>query len=230
MKWPTEAAFRRRGVGDPFHGHLRQTGSRRPFGRLGLAVIVAIVAVSHGCASRGEAPVPPEPSKPPSPVGPVWFARASEPEFVTFRDTAGQVSIEHPKQDWQSAPGGQTTLATFTQTSGEATVVLEQTQLNQALAPDEVTDVFGEIEQETITEREPDASGFQRQLINAGDRRIVGIQYQRPGPQGPEWVRQYSFPVAETLYRLTCVIEPDKQAQYEPICAHMAASFTVLGS
>ncbi|MPZ18969.1 MAG: hypothetical protein GEV06_13795 [Luteitalea sp.] len=201
---------------------------------LTLGVVTALAVTSQGCASRGTPADPP--TEPPveeevtTPSGPAWLTRTAEPDFVPLSDPAGGVSIEYPKEHWQSVPGSSPTVATFTQEAGEATVVLSQTQLNQALQPEEVTDVFGQIEAETIKEREPNASDFDTRLLEDGSRRVVAIQYQRPGSQGPEVVRQYSFPVAQTLYRLTCVMKPDKLQEQEPICAHMAASFTVPGS
>ncbi|MGH9161065.1 MAG: hypothetical protein ACRD2X_13910 [Vicinamibacteraceae bacterium] len=220
MQWPLEV-FR-----------CRQWTLVRP--ALALVVIIPMAVALHGCASRDEAPsTPTEPRTeevPATPAGPAWLTRATEPDFVPLRDPSGQISIEYPKENWQSLPGSSPTLATFEQQDGAATVVLEQRKLNQALRPDEVTDVFGKIETETIKKRAPNATGFETRLLEDGNRRVVAVQYQRPGSQGVEIVRQYSFPVAQTLYRLTCVMNPDELQEQERICSHMAASFTVSGS
>lgn len=221
MIWPIRAFQRDRWI--PV---LTQTA-------LALVVIVAVTVTLSGCASKGSpetTPAGPEasgtaPGGASAPGAPAWLARTTTSEFQPHKDPAGRISIDYPREDWRIVPGGSTTVASFTQNDGEATVVLEQTTLNQALGPNEVTEVFGEIEVETIKQRDPQASNFNTRLMDEGGRRVVGIQYERSGPQGAEVVRQYSFPVAKTLYRLTCVMKPNNRAEHEPICSHMAASF-----
>lgn len=203
---------------------------------LALIVIVLVAATSPACASKGSSettPAAPEASDTASggtaaAGAAAWLARTATPAFRPHKDPTGRISIEYPREDWRIVPGGSTTVASFTQNDGEATVVLEQTTLNQALRPNEVTDVFGQIEMETIKQRDPQASNFDTRLMDEGGRRVVGIQYQRTGPQGTEIVRQYSFPIGKTLYRLTCVIKANTRATYDPICSHMAASFKPL--
>lgn len=161
----------------------------------------------------------------PAPGASAWLARTNKPEFVTLSDRALGVVIEYPKKDWQIIPGGLTTVVTFRQKKGESAVIVERTKMMQPLKPEEITEVFGQIEAEVIKERLPQASGFATQMLGAAERRVIGIQYQRSGPTGPEVVRQYSFPLGQTLYRISCVIRPDKIREYVPVCAHMAASF-----
>jgi hypothetical protein len=43
---------------------------------------------------------------------------------------------------------------------------------------------------------------------------------------GSERVRQYSVPVGRQLYRLTCISSAAQFAAYDPVFAHIAASFT----
>lgn len=161
----------------------------------------------------------------PAPAVSTWLARTQKPEFVTLNSRTLGVVIEYPKKDWQIIPGGLTTVVTFRQKNGESAVIVEQTKMMQPLKPEEITEVFGQIEADVIKERLPQASGFATLMIAAEGRRVIGIQYQRAGPTGPEVVRQYSFPLGETLYRMSCVIRPDKIQKYVPVCAHMAASF-----
>ena len=68
---------------------------------------------------------------------------------------------------------------------------------------------------------------MQSKLVNAGGRRFVILSYTRQGVAGTERIRQYSMPSGTDLYRLTCVASASQFARYEPVFAHVAASFTV---
>jgi hypothetical protein len=126
-------------------------------------------------------------------------------------------------------PGATSPIVSLMQRKREATIVVEQTKLHQPLALDDITDLFGQLEADSIKERQPLASDVQSKLVEAGGRRFVIVNYGRQGVAGAERVRQYSIPAGGDLFRLTCVAAASQFPRYEPVFAHVAASFTVIG-
>jgi hypothetical protein len=148
---------------------------------------------------------------------------SAKPVFKAFKDRQGRFSLESPK-DWQIAPGAGGVLFTITQKKGEAAFVIERIELNQALAPAEVTEVFAEIEVDALQKREPEATAVSSQFVNRGLPKIV-IDYTRVGLFGPERARQYSFPIGQELYRFTFSAPTTLFAKYDSVFAHVAGSF-----
>jgi hypothetical protein len=109
---------------------------------------------------------------------------------------------------------------------GDAVVLVERSMLRQALEAADITDLFAQIETDAIKERQPKATDFQSKVLDAGDRRLVAVQYGRPGVLGSERVRQYSVAVGKQLYRVTCISSAAQFAAYDSVFSHIAASFT----
>lgn len=124
-------------------------------------------------------------------------------------------------------PGGSSVVVSLTQRKGEAAVVVEESRLNQALAPDDITNLFGQLEADVVKEQQPSATDVQGKVVQAGGRRFVILTYGRKGVSGPERVRQYSIPSGVALFRLTCSAGVAQFPRYEPVFAHIAASFTI---
>ncbi|MFI5178388.1 MAG: hypothetical protein ACHQO8_07495 [Vicinamibacterales bacterium] len=154
------------------------------------------------------------------------YGRAPKLETQPFQGPNNRTRFEYPKKDWQAVPGGSSVLVSLAQKKGEAAVVVEETRLNQALAAEDITDLFGQLEADVVKEHQPSATDVQSKVVDAGGRRFVILSYGRKGIAGPERVRQYSFPVGAELFRLTCSAPVPLFARYEPVFAHIAATFT----
>ncbi len=192
---------------------------------IGLAGLVAgfafVVASAPLSAQDAVAPAPNE------------FGRAAKLEVQQFDNR--QVRFEFPKKDWEIVPrasaavvpGATAPIVSLVQKKRDAAVVIEQTRLHQPLAIDDITDLFGQLELESLRERQPQATDIRAKLVDASGRRLVILTYGRPGVSGAERVRQYSIPAGADLFRLTCVATAAQFARYEAVFAHVAATFTV---
>ena len=125
-------------------------------------------------------------------------------------------------------PGATAPIVSVVQRKREAAVVVEQTKLHQPLALDDITDLFSQLEADSIRERQPQATDVRARLVDVGGgRRLVILTYGRPGVGGGQRVRQYSIPAGADLFRLTCIAPAGQFARYEAVFAHVAASFAV---
>jgi hypothetical protein len=174
---------------------------------------ILLGAVLTAASAFAQAPAPNE-------VG-----RAPKLDVQPFVALGNRIRFEFPKKDWQLVPGGTVSLVSVTQKSGQAAVVVEHTKLNAALAPDDITDLFAQLEAEQIKQQQPEAADLQSKLVSVGNRRLVIVGYTRRGVTGAERVRVYSVPVGSDLYRLTCSAAAPQFARYEQVFAHVAATF-----
>lgn len=163
----------------------------------------------------------------PGAQGDPWLARTTRTQFQPLKGPYGRIALEYPRKDWQIVSGGGSVIMTLAQRKSEAAIVIEHSRLNAALAPEEITDVFKDLEVDTIKERQPNAAAIESKLIEIDGRRLIGIQYTRPGVKGPERVRQYSFPDGQDMYRLICSAQSLQFAKYEAIFSHIAATFSL---
>ncbi len=194
------------------------------------AWVVAALAIGATAAAASplsaQEPVPPAAGE---------YGRAAKLESVVFESANKQIRFEYPKRDWEIVPragaamipGATSPIVSLVQRKREAAVVVEQTKLHQPLALDDITDLLSQLEMDSLRERQPQASDVKAKLVEAGGRRFVILTYARQGVGGPERVRQYSFAAGADLFRLTCVAAASQFARYEPVFAHVAASFTV---
>ena len=159
------------------------------------------------------------------PPAPNEVGRAPKLDVLKFVGPGNRIRFEFPKKDWQLVAGGTVSIVSVTQKSGQAAVVVEHTKLNAALAPDDITDLFAQLEADQIKQQQPDASDVQSKLVSVDNRRFVIVGYTRRGVTGTERVRVYSVPVGSDLYRLTCSAAAPQFARYEQVFAHVAATF-----
>jgi hypothetical protein len=176
-----------------------------------LSTLLAVVLA--GTSVLAQAPAPNE-------VG-----RAPKLDVQSFVGPGNRIRFEFPKKDWQLVAGGTVSIVSVTQKAGQAAIVVEHTRLNAALAPDDITDLFAQLEAEQIKLQQPDASDVQSKLVSVENRQFVIVGYTRRGVAGAERVRVYSMPVGSDLYRLTCSAAAQQFARYEPVFAHVAATF-----
>ena len=161
--------------------------------------------------------------------GDEWIRRSVKLAVQRLLVPAHHLSLEYPKKDWVVLPAGGSMLVSLAEKNGLALVQLEHETLRQPLGPEEITELFAEIEVDTIRQRHADATGFVSRLAMAGSRRVAMLEYERPGTLAIERVRQYSIPVGATLFRLICAAPAAQFARVEQVFAHMAASLTIEG-
>jgi hypothetical protein len=192
---------------------------------LAKAAVGALVLTMAGAAVSAQEVTGPAPGE---------FGRAPKLEVQQFDNR--QIRFEYPKKEWEIVPrastavipGATAPIVSVVQRKREAAVVIEQTKLHQPLALDDITDLFSQLEADSIRERQPQATDVRARLVDVGGgRRLVILTYGRPGVGGPERVRQYSIPAGADLFRLTCVATAVQFPRYEAVFAHVAASFAV---
>jgi hypothetical protein len=158
-----------------------------------------------------------------------WVSRAATLQVQPQRSMDAPLQVEFPTKDWMVLPSSGALVFVAASRKGDAVVLIERSTLRQALDPADITDLFAQIEIEAIKESQPKAADFLSKVLDSGARRLVAVQYSRPGVLGNERVRQYSVPVGTVLYRMTCISSAARFAAYDPIFAHMAASLTFTG-
>jgi hypothetical protein len=147
-----------------------------------------------------------------------------------FTDPSRRYSIEFPRGwDWTIVEGAGEPLSTFVHPKKEAAIVVERFRLKIPLAKDQITDAFAEFETELLKENQPRASEINARIVMQGSKRLVQIDYRRPGVGEPgkvedERVRQFSFPLGGSNYRITCFSLLSQWAKYEGIFQWAAES------
>ena len=141
-----------------------------------------------------------------------------EDGFLLFTDPEARFSVEFPKDwEWSIVAGSGEALVVFVQPKKEAAIVVEHSRMKQSLAPEDVTDVFAQIEGEVLKENQPRATGIAAQIVKRNGLPRVLVDYSRPGVGGgePQRVRQYSMPTGRDLYRVTCMALSSQFKKYD---------------
>ena len=150
--------------------------------------------------------------------------------YLLFTDPSRRYSVEFPKDwKWTVVAGSGEALTTFVHPKSEAAIVVERFRMKQVLAQDEITDLFGQIEVDVLKENQPRVTDVNARVVAQGARRVVQIDYKRPGVGDPgkvqdERVRQYSFPVEGSLYRITCAALASQFGKHEATFQWVAES------
>lgn len=194
-----------------------------------LAVVAAVSLSGVALGAFGQAAGGPQASKG-GPAQPSWFAKTPKASVQAFKDPDGRFTFEYPKKDWMAYPGGGPIVATVASKKGDAAIIVEHAWLTQPLAPSDITELFAELEVEVVRERVPKATDFQTQVIDAGEQRLVVVQYVRQGVTGMERVRQYSIPAGRHLFRISGVAALVTFGSVERWFAHAAATFAATGA
>ena len=140
----------------------------------------------------------------------------SKSGFLLFTDPLRRFSIEFPRDwRWMMVSGSGEPIATFVQPRSEAAVVVERFRLKQRLGPEDITDLFAELEVEYLKEHQSGVLNMTAQVTTRGGTRAAVVNYNRPGLKEQERVRMYSFPAGEDLYRVTCTALASRFEKYE---------------
>jgi len=194
----------------------------------GCGIVVIAVTLAGTLAAA-----PPHPQRRPatvaSPGTDPWVSRSAKLQVRPQRSADAPLQVEVPTKDWMVLPTSGPLVLAAVSRKGDAVVLIERTTLRQALEPAEITELFAQIETEEIKKQQPKAADFQSKVLDSGGRRLVAVQYSRPGVLGSERVRQYSVPVGTDLYRVTCISSAARFAAYDPVFSHIAASLTFTG-
>lgn len=146
--------------------------------------------------------------------------------YKPFR--VADVTVEFPEKNWNQLPGAGTVLVTFAQKNGEAAVVIDRTKLLTPLAPEDITDLFQELETELVKERDPSSAGLRSTFLRLGEfLRIVQMDFTRGAPPREEQVRQISIPMGWYLYRVIASARIAEFKKYEEIFLHMMTSLSI---
>lgn len=162
----------------------------------------------------------------------LWVATplAQRVGYLLFTDPSRRYSVEFPRDwRWTVVAGAGEALATFVHPRSEAAVVVERFRMKVVLAPNEITDLIGQIEADTLKENQPRVMDVNARVVVQGTRRLVQIDYKRPGvgelgKVEDERVRQYSFPVGGSMYRITCAALARQFGRYEATFQWVAES------
>jgi hypothetical protein len=162
----------------------------------------------------------------------LWLATplAQRGGYLLFTDPSLRYSVEFPKDwRWTVVAGAGEALATFVQPKSEAAIVVERFRMKTQLAQGEITDIFAQIETDVLKENQPRVSDVAARVLTQGSRRLVQIDYRRPGVGEPgkvedERVRQFSFPIGGNLYRITCAALARQFGKYEVVFQWAAES------
>ena len=147
-----------------------------------------------------------------------------------FTDPSRRYSIEFPRGwDWTIVEGAGEPLSTFVHPKKEAAIVVERFRMKVPLAADQITDSFAEFETDLLKDNQPRVSDVEARIVMQGQKRLVQIDYKRPGVGEPgkvedERVRQFSSPINGRLYRITCFSLASQFGRYEGICQWAAES------
>ena len=150
--------------------------------------------------------------------------------YLLFTDPSRRYAVEFPRDwKWTVVAGAGEALATFVHPKAEAAIVVERFRMKQSLAQDEITDIFAQVEADVLKENQPRVMDVNARVVVQGQRRLVQIDYRRPGVGEPgkvedERVRQYSFPVKGNLYRITCAALQGQFGKYEATFQWVAES------
>jgi len=140
----------------------------------------------------------------------------SRPGYLLFTDPGKRFSIEFPNTwTWMIIQGSQEPLATFVHPRKEAAVVVERFKLPVRLNPGDITDLFAEIEAAKVKENQRDVSAVVARIVTRADLKGAVVDYVRGGLSESERVRQFSIPVGDDVYRITCMALASRFQQYE---------------
>jgi hypothetical protein len=154
--------------------------------------------------------------------------RAARPDYVLFTDPGRRFSVEFPKDwKWTIVAGSGEALVLFTHPKNDAAVVVERYRMRQPLSREEVNDFFAQVEGDVLKQSQPRAIDVMAKVVNQnGGKRLILIDYARPAINGRdrERVRQYSFPVGQDLYRITCMALTNQFPRHETTFTNIADS------
>lgn len=156
------------------------------------------------------------------------FGRITKPKFKTFVSPIGNFEVEYPSgRDWTVLSGrGDAVLMIAENRTGAALIVIERQPLRGAFGPADMPDL-AKAEIDKVLERERGAIDVRQQVLEIDKRQVVTVSFLRPGIKGQERFVQYTIPIGETLYRVTCSVVEKELPRYAPIFGHIAASLQI---
>ena len=160
-----------------------------------------------------------------------WFRRSPRPrDFQLAKLPWNAFTIELP-EDWQLLPGhGGTLLGSTEKTKANQTggvIMLEHQRLQDSLSTKDIDAAMAQYEATAARGRDPGGENFAQQVKEVNGQRFIFIEYSRKGLTGDDKVVMYEIPAGLVLYRLICIAPAAQIDKYQPVFAHVAASFKV---
>lgn len=158
-------------------------------------------------------------------------AQGVRPGYLVFEDPRDRFTIEFPSE-WNWAiitPSGEP-IAMFEQRRSEAAFLVERFRSPVSLAPDEISELTADLEAGLLKEHQPAVTEVTVKIVNGVGRRVIVIDYTRPGLSEPERVRQYTFLMGNNVYRLSCFSLRRLFPNYLGVCESMSESFQPAGA
>ncbi len=111
-----------------------------------------------------------------------WLARTARLQFQPQAAADDPIQVDLPKKDWMVLPSSGSLVIAMASRKGDAVVLVERSALRQALEPEDITDLFAQIEVDAIKERYPKAAGFESKA--AADLAAIAAGWQVADEQG----------------------------------------------
>lgn len=165
--------------------------------------------------------------------GDQWYGRSLRPkDFVPAVMPWNTLALELPK-DWQLVPGRGAILFTVTEKTKTnrpgGAIIIEQKKLPFALSPEQVNAELADLEAKDVASSDPVSTPVGHELMERDGRRIVFVRYTRPGFAGQDTVVTYNFVHGDVMFRVVGVAPTAQLSRYQPIFAHVAATFRDTG-
>lgn len=148
-------------------------------------------------------------------------------DLQQFVAPGGRFRFEMPALGWQLISGGSVSLLTLAYEGGGAAIVVERVPRDLSMSTIVSSEIFVGSERDIVRNQQPEASVLDAGVATLAGRRLVIVNYSRPGVRGPERARQYSYAEGTGVYRLTCSAVASRFAQFEPVFAQLAATFEI---
>jgi hypothetical protein len=168
--------------------------------------------------------------------GDPWYRRSTRPkDFVPAKMPWNTIAMELPK-DWQVIPGRRSVLFTISEKTRTGVpggaIVFEQKSLLFPRAAEDVNAELAALEAAEAQEQDPAGTDFTHALKEIDGTRFLFVTYTRPGSvagAGADSVVQYGFVRGAVIFRIIGIAPATQIARYQPIFAHVAATFRDTG-
>lgn len=159
-----------------------------------------------------------------------WYGRsANQKDFVPAVMPWNSLALDLPKKDWQMVPGrGGILFVAAEKTRNNrpgGAIVLEQRKLALPLADEDINQELAGLEANETLTADPASTAVSHEVKEIDGRKFILVIYTRPGFAGTDTVVQYSFWFGDVKFRVIGVAPTAQLARYQPIFAHVAATF-----
>jgi hypothetical protein len=167
-------------------------------------------------------------------VVPTFDSLADSPtirlDLLRFVGPGGRFRFDMPALGWRIISGGSMSLVTLAHDGGAAAMVIERAPRDPGMSTIISSETFVVSERDIVRNQQPEAEVIDAGAVTFAGRRLVIVNYSRPGAAAPERARQYSYAKGAGVYRLTCSAVASRFTEFEPVFAQVAATFEIESS